>query len=171
MRINYDERDDDKGDVGQVAHDRPKAKECAITTRLEWLHRQVLRHLLVKLVSDPRHEVTHRADDPANATQRCATTAGRGAIVFVRLLGGFVLGLVVVLVIIIVVICRLAVIPTILAVGVILIITSVLLSLTAVILRPGLLLPRDRDSDGIIHLVVRVWLNKDIFHIRRLLGT
>ena len=174
MRINHDERDDNKGDVGQVAHDRPKAKECAITTRLEWLHRQVLRHLLVKLIGNPRHEVTHRADNPANASQRCATTTGGSTIIFICLLGGFVLGLVV-----IVIICRLAVIPAILAVGVVLIITSVLPGLTTVILvvlstvvlRRGLLLPRDRDSDGIIHLVVRIWLNKDIFHIRCFLGT
>ena len=177
LRINHDERDDDEGDVGQVAHDRPKAKECAVTTRLEWLHRQVLRHLLVKLVGNPRHEVTHRADNPANTTQRCAATAGGSTIFFICLLGGFVLGLVV-----IVIICRLAVISTILAIGVVLIIASVLASLTAVILIilvvlatvilwRGLLLPRDRDSDGIIHLVVRIWLNKDIFHIRRFLGT
>ena len=84
--------------------------------------------------------------------------------------------------VVIVIICRLAVISTILAIGVVLIIASVLASLTAVILIilvvlatvilwRGLLLPRDRDSDGIIHLVVRIWLNKDIFHIRCFLGT
>ena len=174
LRINDDERDDNKGDVGQVAHDRPKAKECAITTRLEWLHRQVLRHLLVQLVSNPRHKVAHRADNPANTTQRCATTASCGTIVFVRLLGGFVLGLVIVLIILVVSRC-LAVLVIAVVLGILASLTPVILIilvvLPAVILRRGLLLPRDRDSDGIIHLVVRIWLNKDIFHIRRLLGT
>ena len=141
---------------------------------MEWLHRQVLRHLLVELISDPRHEVTHRADNPANTTQRCATTTGRGIIIFICLLGGFVLGLV------IVIICRLAVIPTILAVGVVLIITSVLPSLTTVILvilvvlatiilRRGLLLPRDSNGAGITLLIIRIWLDKGIFYICRFL--
>ena len=85
------------------------------------------------------------------------------------------MGLVVVLVIILVVSRCLAVLIVAVVLSVLASLTTVILIilvvLATIVLRRGLLLPRDGDGDGIIHLVVRIWLDEDIFHIRRLLGT